>query len=88
MFKLSVNKKIRKQILRLPVTIQDRIEYELLEIIKLDHPILHRDVRKLRGYIIRYRLHIGLHNVVVFDIVKTENLIRVIEINTRENIRY
>ena len=34
MFKLSVNKKIKKQLLRFPISIQDRIEYELVKIIK------------------------------------------------------
>jgi len=88
MFQLIINKKIKKQILKLPVFIQIKIEDELFELVQLSHPIQHRDVKKLVGSSSQYRLRIGIHVRVLFDISKTEKLIRVIEISTRENIKY
>lgn len=88
MFQLLINKKIKKEIIRLPIAIQDKIEQELFKLIKLPHPIQYKHVKKLGGYTIRYRLCVGLHYIVVFEIIKTENSIKVIEINTRENIKY
>ncbi len=54
----------------------------------LSHPIQHRGVKKLSGSFNQYRLRAGIHVRIVFDVIKSENLIRVIEISTRENIKY
>ncbi len=88
MFSYQLVGKAVKNLRRFDKITADKIVREIKNMCLSAHPIQHRHVKKLSGYATRYRLHVGLHNIAVFDIIKTENLIRVIEISTRENIRY
>ena len=88
MFTYELVNKAIKNLRRFDKITADRIVREIKSMCLLAHPTQHRHVKKLGGYDVRYRIHIGQHYVAVFDIIKTKNIIKVIEINTRENIRY
>ena len=88
MFTYQLANKAVKNLRRFDKIMADKVVREIKNMCLSAHPIQHRHVKKLRGYATRYRLHVGLHNVAIFDIIKTENLIRVIEISARENVRY
>lgn len=88
MFIYQLANKAVKNLRRFDKITADKIVREIKSLCLLPHPIQYKHVKKLGGYTIRYRLRVGLHYIVVFEIIKTENLIKVIEINTRENIKY